>query len=203
MEGDTGQNEEYELYIFRPLQMYRHFGGKFSAKFKPSGEKGVLRTEIQTTDLVVRERDLKNVSFAFTFNGEIVVSEEALQILNEENLTGFNTRIIQNKETSSAFDNYFQLVSTHLMPRAANGTKMTVYDNKIFYDRGVLSSVLDFNQSLEALRFMYGGIYLFDGISPQRHWIVSKKARSVLINKLGQNDFDFIPVKLIDEIKEK
>lgn len=56
---------------------------------------------------------------------------------------------------------------------------------------------MDFNQTSEAFGYDYD-VYN----RPFRYWIVSKKVRSVLINELEQNDFDFIPVKIIEEKTE-
>ncbi|MDR2943729.1 MAG: hypothetical protein LBU81_01340 [Methanosarcinales archaeon] len=71
-----------------------------------------------------------------------------------------------------------------------------VTDDQIFYNKEILSELSDFNYSLEA--FGYEG---YNPYPPQKYWIVSEKSRSVLINELNQNEFDFIPVILTDEKK--
>ncbi|WNY29402.1 hypothetical protein MmiEs2_16290 [Methanimicrococcus stummii] len=203
---ETKENlDKTDLFIYLPIHQYRNFGGKlYGTKFEyPTRIKGDLVFGVQKTDLIIDERELKGIDFAYTFNGEIVVSKEILQILNDFNLTGFKTRPIQNTN-GSVNNNYLQIITTHIMPKVSDETKMVyeqwihaskiVINTEIYYDKKVLSETLDFNQTLETF-----GSEGYAFTPPTKYWIVSKKARSVLIDELKQNEFDFIPIHLIDE----
>ena len=197
-----------ELYIYSPLQKRLNFGGKqHGTKFSyPIRKKGELLIGIQESELIIDERELKNIDFDYTFNGEIVANKKTLQILNELNITGFETRPIKNI-TGSINNNYFQLLATHIMPKVCDRTKIVssrmltleskiIVNNEMYYDKNVLTEALDFNQSFETF-----GREGYAYTPPTKYWIVSKKTRSVLIEKLNQYEFDFIPVHLIDDEK--
>ena len=199
------QHNENELFIYFPVQAYHNFGGKFyGTKFTyPKRKKGDLLIGVQESNLIIKSQELKNIDFAFTFNGEIVVSEKSLQILNEHELTGFQTRPIQDYKSSDSIP-FFQIIPIHTMPEMERDTK-TIYElwiyaskiivnDEIYYNKTILPEITDFNQSFESFGYESNLPY-----PPQKYWIVSKKARSVLINELGQQDYDFIPVHLVND----
>ena len=198
--------KESELYVYFPIYTYRNCEDDLQkAKYTFSKEtKGELLLGAQVSDMCIDYKLLEGIDFAFIYSGEIIVSEKVLQILNENELTGIQTRNVQNKKGNNLNEKYYQILPTDIMPKMDPKTEFIFHkgfqsyrrirDKKVYYQKDVLSGTFDFNQSFEAVGYENGGPF-----TPQRHWIVSKKARSVLINKLGQNDFDFIPIKLIDE----
>lgn len=204
---ELGETKESELFVYFPIYLYRtHWWKDYGTKFSyPEKAKGELRLGIQESNLFIDKKQLKGIRFAFTENGKIIADKRAMQIINENELTGFKTQPIQNFKSKDFNESYFQILPTYTMPKMASETKIIyvswglgaykrIRDKKVYYNKDVLSEALDFNQSFEVIGYENGGPY-----PPQRHWIVSKKARSVLINKLGQNDFDFIPVRFIED----
>ena len=203
---DSANEQESELYIYSPLLRHRSFGGKqHGTKFSNPTKKGNVLFGIQESELIVDEKELEDIDFAYAFNGEIVAGKKALQILNDSKLTGFETRPIKNI-AGPINENYFQLTAAHTMPKVGDRTKIVsntlftfrskiIVNNEMYYDKTVLAEALDFNQSLEA----FGNEEDVYGFPPTKHWIVTKKTRSVLIEKLNQYEFDFIPILLTDE----
>ena len=205
---DIPESQEYEIFVYFPLRPYWNFGGKLhGTKFSyPKRIKKELIHGFQETNLIIDYNLIEGIDFAFTFNGEIIASEKALKILNENDLTGIQKRAVQNSKKDDVNINYYQLISMPTMPEMAPKTKFVyelwinaskiIVNNKIYYNREVLQKMLDFNQSFEVLGYEGDIPY-----PPQKYWIVSKKARSILINELNQHDYDFIPIHLIDDEK--
>ena len=206
-ENPLNEYEKFELFAYFPKQIYRNFGEKMhNTVFSyPKRNQGELLVGIQKSNLIIDQEELNGIDIAFTFNGEIIINETSLQKLNEAELTGFETRSIQNFKDMTFNNYFFQLLSTHTMTKMNEKTKIVyhhwisaskiIVDNQIYYKKNVLETISDFNQSLEA--FGYDDKRFFR--LPQKYWIVSKKARSFLIEQLGQHDYDFIPIHLVDD----
>jgi hypothetical protein len=67
-------------------------------------------------------------------------------------------------------------------------------DDKFYYNRKVMESIVDFNRSLEGLGAYDGSPY-----HPQKLWVITKKAMEFLLTEFNYNKRDFIPVMLVDD----
>lgn len=136
-------------------------------------------------------------------------STKAIEIFNQNNITGFDLRPIQDyKMRTHLLDSeYFQIVSTNVFPPLSPKTKLVkkmpfhftdfrvyVKDGFFYYNKEALNNVLDFNASFE----VFGSSGGSSG-QPQKLWIVTNRTRKILINDLKQHKRDFIPVILVDE----
>ncbi|MDR2943728.1 MAG: hypothetical protein LBU81_01335 [Methanosarcinales archaeon] len=99
-----------ELFIYFPIQSYHNFGGKLhGTKFLyPKKSKGDLLKGVQESNLIIHPKELNGISFAFTFNGEIVINEQSLKILNNHELTGFQVCPVHDLNNNQ-INNYFQM----------------------------------------------------------------------------------------------
>jgi len=206
-EKSLNELEDFELFAYFPKQVYRNFGEKMhdTAFIYPKRTKGDLLIGTQKSDLIIDPKELNGIDIAFTFNGEIIINEINLQKLSNAELTGFTTRPIQNYKSMTKNNNYSQLLPTSTMTKMNEKTKIIyrhwisaskiIGENRIYYNKNVLETMSDFNQSLEAFGYEDKRHFRL----PQKYWIVSKKARSILIDELGQQDYDFIPIHLVDD----
>ncbi|WP_338102204.1 hypothetical protein [Methanolapillus millepedarum] len=164
----------------------------------------------QLTDLAADFRYLEGEYLMMTTHGEIVVSNQALEILKENDLSGFYTRPVKKDESYRVFskpdpaDNfkYKQLICNHFMPKMSPPTEIVtkkyplriLVSGNIYYNQQVLSEIADFNQTYEYFGSDYG-----DPVFVQRFWILTKKARDIFIERFDQTEDDFSPVHLVDE----
>ena len=211
-EDTSFMQRESELYIYFPSVESPgelRLNARYEIRNKKR-KKNELIIQTQLTDLVVEIKEIEGHSMGFgEFGREIVVSEWGLEILREENLSGFISRSVKITDsrlfspTRSDNSRYHQLVCQHTMPKLEprtdiyidkNSPRARVYDKKYYYNQNVLSEISDFNQTQE----FFGGEFSFYHIG-HRYWIVSKKARDVMVNRLEQRLKDFIPVFLVDD----
>ncbi|WP_338097778.1 hypothetical protein [Methanolapillus ohkumae] len=141
-----------------------------------------------------------------TRDGEIIISEEALEIFEKNNITGYRIESIINNQESELeiHKKYFHLIGTSFMPPVPEDAiqkseslitvKNIPSNSKFKYQKSDLKNVSDFNLSFEYLGSTDGDPYF-----PQRFWIVTKRLQQILITNLGQNENDFKPVILVDE----
>ncbi|WNY27817.1 hypothetical protein [Methanolapillus ohkumae] len=201
------ESKEYDLYVCCQNQKYRNFGGKKDGtKFSYPKRKGrELLVGTQMEDMIIDFKKLKGIDYALTHNGEIIVSEKALNILHKNNLSGFQVRSVRNKKSKMIVEEkYFQLLATQLMPPTMPETKIydmlylmgneVLVDDLVYYYQSEVSNVLDFNSTFEYFGNEGNIPYL-----PQRFWIITKKARDILILELNQEFDDFKPVILVGQ----
>lgn len=203
--------EKYELYIYMPN--IKVDGGEeyYEANFTPPDliDLRELQKLIQPGELVIDFKYLMDKEIAYTRFGEIIVSEKALALFKNNNLTGFQEQPVHNWKDSKikTGEKYFQLMPIHTMPAVSTETKIVKYSTKrtilfstllyiqdrlVYYDKSVLP-VPDFNHSLEIFGDAVGSLY-----APQNLWIVSHKVMRIMINDLDQRKRDFVPVILVD-----
>ncbi|WNY27814.1 hypothetical protein [Methanolapillus ohkumae] len=204
------ESREYVFYICCQYKKHYNFGGKTDGtKFSyPKRENRGLLIGIQMEDMIIDFKKLKGIDYALTYNGEIIVSEKALDVLHKYNLSGFQIRPVRNKKKNAIEKvKYFQLLATHLMPpvrpetevygtRYLMGDDVLVIDS-VSYSQSDTMNALDFN-----LTFEYFGNDANKPYTPQRFWIITKKARDILILELNQDFDDFKPVILVDDEKK-
>jgi len=206
--------KKYELYVYfseEPIPDSRSLGTKYNVINKDR-EKNELKISSLVGNLIIDGRYMRSEYMGFAqYGGEIVITSEGLKIIEEENLSGFNTRPVKIHEGYKLFSKAenaenricHQLMCHHLMPNLASPTRINtfkrplsilVHRSKYYYNQQVLKEVLDFNQTLEFFGSESGGPHFV-----QRYWVVSKKARDVMVNRLEQRPKDFIPVYLVDD----
>jgi hypothetical protein len=220
---DKKPQKEYDLYRYTPSNVFpnnTHYKILNTNRGKnelpiPSPQGNV----VVDTDYYMND---KNIGISY-YGGEIVVTEKCLEIFKEENLSGYYTRPAKTtvgfRPTSMAKNTskYAQLVCSRPMPKLSPLTKIKVFkkpfsilvpDNKFYYDQKILSNVSDINQTNEyfgsEISIIYTTLAMFSFTKPsghpvQRYWIVTKKARDVLMNRLKQEKWDFTPVYLVDD----
>jgi len=200
-----------DLYVYSPLDKLPHTSlGRYEVINKSRG-KDELPIRSPIGDIVIDGRYMrgKNINFE-SFFGAIIATEEALEILKEENLSGFYPKTVKIANGFSPFSKWdsaeklkcYQLACNQLMPKLSPLTMIKVsrrplkisVKNKFHYHHQVLSEVSDFNLTAEYFGSEYGDPHFV-----QRNWIVTKKARDVLINRLEQKEANFIPVFLVDD----
>ncbi|MCL2862670.1 MAG: hypothetical protein FWE54_01025 [Methanimicrococcus sp.] len=185
---------EHELYVFMPV------GKKINdrASYKPY-EQAIGPVRMQIHDLKISAKRLNGDIF-FTKYGALIVSNKALEIFTENNLTGYQIRSILDERTKEVSDSHFQLIPAYTMPPMSQPTKLKrgliggqlIPDDKIYYNSVILNLVSDFNKTLEYIGTNSGSPYYH-----QKLWIVSHKTMEIFISQLGQNKRDFIPVMLV------
>jgi hypothetical protein len=156
--------EKYELYVYFPdirIDASDVYGTKFHM---PDFNKNTkeLKNAIQIGELIIDFKSMKGKDIAYGSNGEIIVSEKALNLFKSNNLTGFREQSVRNWKDSKVKTNekYFQLMSTHTMPPMSAKTKFFkssmgtyIVDHLVHYDKTVLPAS-DFNHSLEVFGFL-------------------------------------------------
>jgi hypothetical protein len=206
-------HKNFDLYLYIPadsLPSSRALGTKCEIINKSRGKEELLIRSI-VGDLIIDGRYMrgKNISIELYF-GAIIVTEEALEILKEENLSGFYPKTVKIVNGFSPFSKWdpaerlkcYQLACNRLMPKLSPLTMIKIsryplkiaVKNKFYYHHQVLSEVSDFNLTAEYFGSEYGDPHFV-----QRNWIITKKARDVLINRLGQEEANFKPVYLVDD----
>lgn len=200
--------DEWDLYAFLPsegMPSGKSIGTKYEL-LNPKRKKNELSIYSQLTDLIVDFRYLKGEYVMMTSNGEIVISNEALEILKENNLSGYMTRPVKKDRSFSLFSKpdpaddlkYKQMICSRIMPQMSPQTAMCSHkyplrsfvSSPIYYNQSVLSEMDDFNQTFE-----YFGLSYFS----QRVWILTKEARDLFIDRFNQKVEDFYPVYLVDD----
>ncbi|WNY25851.1 hypothetical protein [Methanolapillus millepedarum] len=205
-------DKDFDLYVFHPNEVMpdgRTMGTRFDIANKKRKE-DQLPIRSQLTDLAADFRYLEGEYLMMTTHGEIVVSNQALEILKENGISGFYTRPVKKDESYRVFskadpaDNfkYKQLVCNHFMPKMSPPTEIVtkkyplkvLVSGDIYYNQQILSEISDFNQTSEYFGSEYG-----DPVFVQRFWILTKKARDIFIERFDQTEDDFSPVHLVDE----
>jgi hypothetical protein len=205
--------EKYELYVYMPdikIDAGSSYGTKFSEPIVKKGSKELQKLK-QVGELIIDFKSLAGKDIAYGHYGEIIVSEKALELFKDNNLTGFQEQAVRNWKDSKikTGEKYFQLISTYSMPPVSAKTKIVKYfptklsflfstfvyieDHILYYDKSI-SSISDFNTSFELFGDKGGDLY-----APQNLWIVSNKVMRIMINDLNQHKRDFVPVILISE----
>ncbi|WNY27825.1 hypothetical protein [Methanolapillus ohkumae] len=193
----------YDLYVFTPVISI------IDARIFTS-LKEVESLYDSHKEITISKSDVKGVSLAYTKRGEIIISEEVLEIFNKNNLTGFQALPVQysdqnhqNKKSKTDLNiQYFQIITTRAMPpfskkstkKVGYSAERIVYDGDICYEKKVLLESFDFNRSFETI-----GPKDMIGYFPQSYWILSRRVVEILINELNQPKKDFKPVILVDE----
>ena len=220
---DKKAQKEYDLYFYTPSNVFPN-NTHYKILNTNRGE-NELPIPFPKSDVVV-DTDYymndKNIGIS-AYGREIVVTEKGLEIFKEEKLSGYYTRPAKTtagfrpaswaKDTSK----YVQIVCSRPMPKLSPLTKIKVFkkpfsilvpDDKFYYDQKILSDVSDINQTNEYFGSEFSMVYttlaMFSFTKPygypvQRYWIVTKKARDVLINRFGQHKSEFTPVYLVDD----
>ncbi|WNY25849.1 hypothetical protein [Methanolapillus millepedarum] len=204
-------DSESELYVYYPRRKLS--GGKFNGtkfeivnKYRKENE---LLIEKQITDLIIRSAELEDRNLTLTNFGEMVATLSGLSVLNNKNISGFYTRNVIKYEEKVHKQNEtgqkcFQLVSTSLMPPVLSPPTIIqrkkypvgafVYRLQFYYHQTVMKNVSDLNQTEE-----YFGNIMNNPYPVQRFWIITKRARDIFIQELGQDEYDFFPVRLVDD----
>ena len=218
VKSDSHSISEAELFVYLPKMQFPTsimFGTRYEVVNKIK-RKGELFIRSQISELVVEEEAVEGSYLSYGGFGDIVVSEEGLRILKEENLSGFSTRPVKKYGGTYVFSRpdlsnfrFYQLVCHRFMPKLYPLTEIltkyssldlflvknvTVSKNKFYYNQDALSGISDFNLTQE----YFGSVRFFDHVS-YKYWVVSKKARDVMVNRLEQRPKDFIPVYLVDD----
>ena len=197
---------DHELYVFIPIQRIRG-GNYYKTRFINPTERETeeLLIGVQDENLIMDFKILEEYDIAYTHTGEIVVSEETLDLFHANNLSGFYTQPVKDyrKLPFESEKTFSQLFSQLTLPKMAAETKICIThisqlnvcarNDLIYYDKTVLENACDFNKSLEVFGSRDGIPY-----APQHLWIVTHKVMRILINELNQNKRDFIPINLAD-----
>jgi len=191
---------DHELYVFIPYTRIEPLNIVYPKKRYKHRE---LDIGTQSGNLVLNLKYLIKVNYTST--GGLVVREEALEIFQKNNLTGYRLQPVSSSKKSSADldKKYHQIIPLCVMPSFSPKTIVRsgtypmfhtlVSDNLFYYNSSVMESVSDFNVTFEYLGSNEGVPYF-----PQRLWIVSNKAMRILLRDLDQKRRVFIPVTLID-----
>jgi len=208
---------EHELYVFMPHG--RNYGDYYGKEgFSPyERDNFVYPTMLyknkeliigqQIGNLVLNFNCLHKINYMAT--GEFVVSEEALEIFQKNNLTGYQIQPVSNskKILSDSSIQYHQLIPLHTMPAFSTKTIVQsgayplfytlVLDDLFYYNSSVMDNIFDFNVTSEILGSNNGGET--GPYFPHRLWIVSKKTMRILLKEFGFQRRDFIPVTLVND----
>ena len=200
---------DYELYVYKPLKRItggRECGTKIDYPKNMQPDREIL-TGTQMEDLRLNLKELKEEKIALTGRGELIISDEALDIFNQNNLTGFSLRPVKNYKNSEKYLNlnYFQFVSTHHLPSVSSKSaiikemkafafRVYIKNDVVYYSQKIMNNISDFNTSREVFGAYDGSPYY-----PQHLWIVTNKVMKILIEDLNQNKRDFIPIHLVDD----
>jgi len=208
---------DHELYVFTPHAQLNGVNSNYLRTYAPPYDrenfvypkKRYQHKELiigkQIGDLVLNFKYLNKINYLHT--GEFVVSEDALEIFQKKNLTGYQTQPVSNSKKSSSDSDiqYHQIISLHTMPAFSLKTVVQsethytflythVLNDNFYYKSSVMDNVFDFNVTSEILGSNAGNPYY-----PQRLWIVSKKAMRVLLKEFDLHKRDFIPITLVDD----
>jgi len=194
-------SEGCELFAFSPSENMPCGDGTKYELLNPKRDKNELPVYFQITDVISDFRYLDGKYLMMTRREEIVVSNAALEILKENNLSGYTIRPAKRDRSMILFSKpdpaddlkYKQLVCSRIMPQMSPKTVIISQKNPlkvfylwpIYYHQSVLSEIADFNQTFE---------YFGTSFAANKCWILSKKARDVMIEELDQCKEDFIPV---------
>jgi len=194
------------FYFFKPPSKLTGY-----TKYKTNrDEKSNLPIPKQIKNLTIDPKIIEGDEISFTTNGEFIITENALEILNENNITNFCTRPVEKKDMG-LFEflkkeyptKYFQIICTSILEplseqtniqRGKWPTSVLVSHDIHYYNKRVLETSSDINQTQEYFGSEYGSPYFV-----QRHWIVSKKVRDIFINEFGQDEKFFTPVLIVDD----
>ena len=203
-ECQTDFMDDYELYVFMPYARIEAENIVYPNKRHKHKELDIGK---QAGILVLNFKHLNKVNYTTT--GEFIVNEEALEIFQKKNLTGYRIQPVSDSKKSSSDSGvqYHQIIPLRTMPIFLPKTIIqsktyplfsTLALNDLFYyNADVMDNVFDFQLTFEYLGSNEGVPYL-----PQRLWIVSKKAMRILLKEFGQQRRDFIPVMLVKDEKE-
>jgi hypothetical protein len=201
---------DFEFYVYLP-QTRIPSGHAYGSKYRYSRNEfsNNLLVGEQIGTLILDTDKIQKSDAALTGYGEFIVSRAALDILNEEKLTGFQFQpVIYGNEKlpfqkQKYFNEYFQLSALHVLPEMSDETEIikghvpglvvVPKDYLIYYPREAMTDALDFNLSKE-----YFGSNSAPPHNPQRYWIISKRALDILQNRLYLPNQNFIPVYLIE-----
>ena len=184
----------YDLYVFMPVRVEINS----QSSYKKTGRFLSAKINKQVKEISANFSEM-NHDILFTEHGELIVSAHALNVLKENDLTGYTTKPVIDKKSQRESNHYFQLVSNELQPLASDtsfikgefGT-FIIDEYHVFYDEIVVSMAADFNRTVEYVGANDGYPYCH-----QRLWIVKRKTRDVLISNLNKTKNDFIPILLI------
>jgi len=184
----------YDLYVFMPLRVEIDS----QSSYKKTGKFWSARINKQIKEISSNFSE-KNHDILFTEHGELIVSSHALNVFKENNLMGYTTKSVIDKQSKLESNHYFQLVADELQPLSSRtsfikgefGT-LIIDEYHVLYDEIVSSLAADFNRTIEYIGANDGYPYCH-----QRLWIVTRKTRSVLISDLNKSKNDFIPIRLI------
>ena len=185
----------YDLYVFMPsrIEIDSRSSYKKIEKFWSA------RINKQIKEISANFSEMNN-DILFTEHGELIVSTHALNMFKENDLTGYTTKPVIDKQSQRESNNYFQLIANELQPLAPEtsfikgefGT-LIIDEYHVLYEEIVVSTTADFNRTVEYIGANDGYPYCH-----QRLWIVKRKTRDVLISNLNKTKNDFIPILLIN-----
>ena len=202
--------EDYEYYVFMPEG--KHMGGKsqgtkYTFNKRKKGE-ALIGTQIDELTMQVM-KGMEN-DIMFTMYGEFAVNEYALQVFEENKLTGYYKKPMTMKylergikeDTEYVKSVYYQLMASNTLAPMSKETKLTfkgtistsiLPQKNIYYDREVMDNALDFNRSIEYVGAEKEYPYAF-----HQYWVISKKVHAVFKKYFYFSDDDFMPIILLD-----
>lgn len=196
---------DHSFYLFVPEKIIPG-GRSFYTEFLllPEDRNG-MRLKRQKEDLIMDYGRLFP-DISFTYDGYIIVSRKAADILEKYSLRGFSLRKTMPFRGKNPLDAmYFQVVCRHILPEMSPKTKvirknspaLDIPDNLIYYPVSVYDEMEDFNQTYE----IFGDDRRLQDLNNnnRRLWVVSKKTMFVFMKYFCQHKRNFIPVHFIDE----
>jgi len=196
---------DHELYVFMPHnQIFRGAfqNTKYESQIKGTSNKLLISKQIG--NLILDFKILNQINFTAT--GALVINEEALEIFQKNNLTGYQMQPVSDSNKSSSVSDvlYHQVIPLNTMPSFSTKTivqskntphlRVFVLNDLFYYNADVMNNVFDFNVTSEIL-----GSHDYVPYLPQRLWVVSKKAMIILLKDFKQTKRDFIPVILVND----
>ena len=185
----------YDLYVFMPTRIKIDS----QSSYKKTGKFWSAKINQQIKEISANFSEM-NHDILFTEHGELIVSAHALDVFKENDLTGYTTKPVIDKQSQRESNNYFQLIANELQPLAPEtsfikgefGT-LIIDEYHVLYEEIVVSTTADFNRTVEYIGANDGYPYCH-----QRLWIIKRKTRDVLISNLNKTKNDFIPILLIN-----
>ncbi|WNY27823.1 hypothetical protein [Methanolapillus ohkumae] len=185
----------------------KHFGTKFTNPKRKSSDELLIYEQID--DLIIDIKNLNGKEIAYTTTGEIVVSEDILNLFKENNLTGYQIRTVKNfRKNYASKKRYFQIMTDSLMPSVSPATIIksksgllsykNLVEKSLYYNKNEVFNLPDFNKSLEYFGSTDGKPYFI-----QKLWIISANVHKILINSAKQKESDFISTFLVEDAEKK
>lgn len=198
----------HAFYLFSPHRTIPYARAYFTKYDLLPPDKNGMRLKRQKEDLIMDFRRLDRADMSFTTDGEIIVNENAIDVLHRYGLTGFDLRPVKPFKGKSSAKNhqYFQLVCRHTMPEMSPKTAIVpkrspavcIPDNMIYYSADVSDEICDFNLTFE----IFGTDRLIQDLNNtnRRMWIVSKKTMLLLMKHFDQETRFFVPVRFTEDV---